>query len=72
MMRWTPSTPTDVSEVSEDNVVREFLASVVGAVAGMGGRSVVVAVMVALIVLTLVFGVSTEDALAGGNWCPRC
>jgi hypothetical protein len=72
MMRWTPSTTTDVSEVSEDNVVREFLASVVGAVAGMGGRSVVVAVMVALIVLTLVFGVSTEDALAGGNWCPRC
>jgi hypothetical protein len=71
-MRWTPSTTTDVSEVSEDNVVREFLASVVGAVAGMGGRSVVVAVMVALIVLTLVFGVSTEDALAGGNWCPRC
>jgi hypothetical protein len=72
MMRWTPNTTTDVSEVREDGVVQEFLASVVGAVAGLGGRSVVVAAMVALIVLTLVFGLSADDALAGARYCKLC
>ncbi len=75
MMRWTPNATTEVSEVSQDRdatVIQELFDSVVGVVAGMGARSVIVAVMVAVIVLTLVFGVSTQDALAGGNWCPKC
>jgi len=75
MMRWTPSTTTDVSEVSHDRdggIVQELFDSVVGVVAQIGSRSVLLAVMVALVVLTLVFGLSTQDALAGANWCRSC
>lgn len=75
MMRWTPNTTADVSEVSQDRdpaSLQALLDAVVASVAGMGARSVVVGVMVALIVMTLVFGLSTEDALAGVNFCRNC
>ncbi len=75
MMRWTPNTTTDVSEVShgrDAGIVQELFDSVVGMVAQIGSRSVLLTVMVALVVLTLVFGMSVTDALAGANYCRSC
>ena len=75
MMRWTPNTTADVSEVSQERdpaSLQALLDALVASVAGMGARSVVVGVMVALIVLTLVFGLSTQDVLAGANYCRSC
>lgn len=75
MMRWTPNATADVSEVSQDRgpvAVQALLDAVVDVVARMGGRSVLLGVMVALVVLTLVFGLSVDDALAGANYCRSC
>jgi len=72
MMRWTPNTTTESSEVRDAGAAQELFDAVVGAVAGLGTRSVVFAVMVALIVVTLVFGLTTQDAMAAGQWCPKC
>ena len=72
MMRWTPETVAESSEARDAVVGRDLIDAVVASVAGLGARSVVFAVMVALIVLTLAFGLSTQEAFAAAGWCPKC
>lgn len=72
MMRWNPTTMTESSEADNSEVVHNLFDTVVGVVARLGTQSVLLAVTIALIVATVIFGLSTGDALAGGRWCPSC
>lgn len=72
MMRWTPNTTTETTADRDAVAVQGLIDTVVGVVARMGTQSVLLAVTIALIVATVVFGLSTGDALAGGRWCPSC
>ncbi|MCC6315310.1 MAG: hypothetical protein IT337_15005 [Thermomicrobiales bacterium] len=71
MMRWQP---TEATESTDDTQPREqdLVGMVFDAVTGFDTRSLVFAATVALIVLTLVLGFATQDAAAGGRWCPHC
>lgn len=72
MMRWNPEIRTESTEVREQSTVQDLFDTVVATFAGMGARSVLLTAVVVLIVLTLAFGVTTQDAMAGGNFCIRC
>lgn len=88
MMRWTPTDPTNARDdagsadgdalapttgrVMEDSMMRYLLDAVAATVAGLGARSVVVAVTMALIVATLLLGLTADEATAMVRWCPQC
>lgn len=88
MMRWVPNDQTtaydgagvdDGEAVSPtkgrptgDSMVRYLLDAVVASMAGLGARSIVVAVAMALIVATLLLGMTADEAAAVVRWCPQC
>lgn len=88
MMRWIPTDSTDVRDdagfsggdavpattdrVAGDSTLRYLLDAVAAAVAGLGARSAVVLMVMALVVATVLFGLSANEASALARWCPAC
>lgn len=88
MMRWTPAdmngvrevagsaradaVPETTSRIGDETTVRYLLDAVVAAVASLGARSVVVALVMAMIVATLLFGLTANEAAAYARWCRAC
>ncbi len=70
MMRWTPETVADVTDEQGGFDAKQMLQEAVVALSTIGVRPLIAAAVVALIVLTLVFGISAQDTVAGGRWCP--
>ncbi|HEU0113668.1 MAG TPA: hypothetical protein VFQ80_03290 [Thermomicrobiales bacterium] len=70
MMRWTPEPATESTEAEEPSSVQYLLDAVVVTLARLNSRSFYLMFLLALIVLTVLFGLSTQDSLAGGRWCP--
>ena len=88
MMRWTPTDVDGVREetesartgaapratdpVGDGTFVRYLLDAVAAAVVGIGARSAVLLVVMAVIVAALLFGLSADDTTAAMRWCPGC
>lgn len=88
MMRWAPNDQTTVRDGADvdggdavspttgrmagDSMVRYLLDAVAASVVGLGARSVVVAVALALVVATLLIGLTADEAAAVARWCPKC
>ncbi|MDQ3695897.1 MAG: hypothetical protein M3464_20090 [Chloroflexota bacterium] len=85
MMRWNmgdtgfevEKNDVSVSAVSGDRSESSSLfgyvvESVATTLARIGVSSVVVAVLVALVIATVVFGFSSDEASALGQWCMKC
>jgi hypothetical protein len=72
MMRWTPENTTESPEATEPNSVQYLLDAVVVTLARLNSRSFFLMALLALVVLTVLFGLSTQDSLAGARWCPHC
>jgi hypothetical protein len=73
MMRWTPDADiesTEARESSEPNSVQYLLAALTVTLGRLNSRSFLLMVLLALVVLTVLFGLSTQDSLAGARWCP--
>lgn len=87
-MRWTPvdsttarneagfvdgdaETPT-TGRMAGDSMMRYLLDAIVASVTVLGARSVVVAVVMALIMVTLFFGLTADEATAIARWCRTC
>ncbi|HEU5433299.1 MAG TPA: hypothetical protein VFU81_16655 [Thermomicrobiales bacterium] len=72
MMRWTPENTTESSEATEPTPVQYLLDAMVVALGRLNSRSFLLMALLTLIVLTVLFGLSTQDSLAGARWCPHC
>ncbi len=70
MMRWTPETSADVVEERGGFDAKQVLQEAVVALSTIGVRPLIVAAAITLIALALVFGISAQDTVAGGRWCP--
>ncbi len=70
MMRWTPETSADVVEEQDGFDAKQMLQEAVVALSTIGVRPLIVAAAITLIALALVFGLSVQDTVAGGRWCP--
>ncbi|HET7094575.1 MAG TPA: hypothetical protein VFI22_13875 [Thermomicrobiales bacterium] len=72
MMRWTPDTVAESTEAEESSSTQYLLDAVFVTLARLNSRSFLLMVLLAMVVLTVLFGLSTQDSLAGARWCPRC
>ncbi|MDP9366517.1 MAG: hypothetical protein M3Q10_20215 [Chloroflexota bacterium] len=88
MMRWTPTdvdgvreetdsartgaAPRATNPVGDGTFVRYLLDAVAATVVGIGARSAVLLVVMAVIVAALLFGLSAGEAAAGVQWCRTC
>lgn len=80
MMRWEPTNTDKVGVTQtesagrgpEVSAARYLLDAVAATVAGLGTRSVVIMLVMALIVATLLFGLSGDETAAYARWCPSC
>ena len=70
MMRWTPETVADVADEQDGFDAKQLLQEALVTIANIGVRPLIVAAVVTLIVLSLVVGLSVQDTVAGGRWCP--
>jgi hypothetical protein len=72
MMRWTPENVTESTEATEPSSVQYLLDAVLVTLGRLNTRSLLLMVLLALVVATLVFGLSTQDSMAQLRWCPKC
>ena len=84
MMQWKKSGYTvgsisdapigDEEQVSPSSILNHLVAAVATSLARVGvtSLSMVFAVASALLVAAVLFGVTATDAVAMGQWCPRC
>ena len=84
MMQWKKSDYTvdsDVStpvaveaQINPSSILNHLVAAVATSLARVGvtSLSMVFAVASAILVAAVLFGVTATDAVAMGQWCPRC
>jgi hypothetical protein len=71
MMRWTPDSVSAVADDQQPVGAKALLEDLVASVLRLGVPTLYVSVAVALVVLTLLFGLTVQEADALGKWCPN-
>lgn len=71
MMRWNPETVVEVAGDRGAIDAKGMLDAAFAAIARIGVPTLVVTALVTVLILTLLFGLTAQDAVAGARWCPK-